>query len=54
MLGKKKKSVTNFKLTKCQQSLIKFVLDYCNNQHKSNTMLEMSNTGAGKNCWVNS
>lgn len=45
---KKKKSVTNFKLTKCQQSLIKFVLDYCNNQHKSNTMLEMSNTGAGK------
>ena len=39
----------NFELTKCQQSILTFILNYCNSPHTSaSTLLEMSNTGSGK------
>ena len=45
----KEESTINFKLTKCQQSIIKFVLKYCESPDKSyKSILEMSNTGSGK------
>ena len=47
-LWKKQQSDTKFELTKCQKSIIKFILHYCKNPFKSSTLLEMSNTGSGK------
>lgn len=45
----KKESTLNFKLTKCQKSIIKFVLEYCESPDTSyKSILEMSNTGSGK------
>lgn len=47
-LWKKQQSDTKFELTKCQKSIIRFILNYCKTPLKSSTLLEMSNTGSGK------
>ena len=47
-LWKQQQSNDNFELTKCQKSIVQFILQYCKSPEISKTLLEMSNTGSGK------
>jgi hypothetical protein len=48
-LWKQQNNNTNFELTKCQKSILSFIINYCKDSVNSpKTILEMSNTGSGK------
>ena len=47
-LWRKSYTSENFELTKCQKSIVQFILEYSKEPFKSKSLLEMSNTGSGK------
>lgn len=47
-IWKKQQTYNHFELTKCQKSIVEFILNYCKTPFQSKTLLEMSNTGSGK------